>query len=89
MAVFEDGRRTAGARAKRVKRNLQMAAGDAAKAEIQARLLKSLKRNPTFKRVTIAKTIRRPLISRYRPGMEYGSHVDDALMGRSTNTNGR
>ena len=28
--------------------------------------------------------IRPPLISRYRPGMAYGKHVDDALMGPVT-----
>ncbi len=53
---------------------------DAAK-EIKATVLAALKRNKTFRRVALPRTIRPPLISRYRAGMNYGPHVDDALMG--------
>jgi len=38
-------------------------------------------RNSEFRRTVHPKRIRPPLISRYRPGMAYGKHVDDALMG--------
>ncbi len=78
---FEDGRRTAGRRAKRVKNNLQLSKGDGRADEIKATILAALRRNPTFRRVAIPRTIRPPLISRYREGMSYGLHVDDALMG--------
>ncbi len=78
---FEDGRRTAGRRAKRVKNNLQLKKGDDRADEIKATVLAALRRNPTFRRVAIPRTIRPPLISRYQEGMSYGLHVDDALMG--------
>ena len=39
-----------------------------------------------FQRFAIPKTIQRPLISRYREGMNYGRHVDDALMGGASKT---
>ncbi len=78
---FEDGRRTAGRRARRVKNNLQLRKGDGRADEIKATILAALRRNRTFRRVAIPRTIRLPLISRYKEGMSYGLHVDDALMG--------
>ncbi len=79
--VFLDGRKTAGTRAKRVKNNEQMDQGSDAAKEIKARVLAALKRSKTFRRVALPRTIRPPLISRYRAGMNYGPHVDDAMMG--------
>jgi len=79
--VFLDGRKTAGTRAKRVKNNEQMDQGSDAAKEIKAMVLAALKRSKTFRRVTLPRTIRPPLISRYRAGMNYGPHVDEAMMG--------
>ncbi len=53
----------------------------AAKA-VKAAVLAGLKRNKTFQRVALPRTVRPPLISRYRVGMNYGLHVDHAMMGR-------
>ena len=78
---FGDGRRTAGYRAKRVKNNLQMERTAPAAKEIVNLVLGGLKRNKDFQRAFLPKSIRPPLISRYEPGMSYGLHVDDALMG--------
>ena len=80
---FEDGKKTAGYRAKRVKHNLQMDRSSEAAKAVKAIILTGLRRNPTFQRVALPKTIRPPLISRYREGMNYGLHVDDAMMGGS------
>ncbi len=80
-AEFEDGKTTAGFRAKRVKDNLQLKAGAPGKKEINELVQNALRRNALFQRVAIPRTIRPPLISRYKPGMAYGAHVDDALMG--------
>ena len=80
-AEFEHGKITAGFRAKRVKNNLQLKADAPGKKEINEVVQDALKRNAQFQRVAIPKTIRPPLISRYKPGMTYGAHVDDALMG--------
>ena len=48
---------------------------------IKATIVRALRRNPTFHRVAIPRSIRPPLINCYREGMNYGPHVDDALMG--------
>ena len=81
---FRDGKQTAGYRAKRVKHNLQMDQSSNAAKEVKAMILTGLRRNPTFQRVVLPRSIRPPLISRYREGMNYGLHVDDALMGSGT-----
>jgi PKHD-type hydroxylase len=39
-----------------------------------------LKRNPVFQMAARPLRIAPPLFSRYEPGMEYGTHVDDAVM---------
>lgn len=83
---FADGKTTAGARARRVKDNVQMTRGTEATRSAQATVLKALRGNETFQRAALPKSIRPPLISRYLPGMRYGAHVDDALMGRGTKT---
>ncbi len=80
-AEFEDGKATAGFRAERVKDNLQLKATAPGKKEINELVRTALRRNKLFQRVAIPRTIRPPLISRYTPGMKYGAHVDDALMG--------
>jgi len=80
-AVFIDGKKTAGYRAKRVKHNLQAEAGSKAADEVKATVLAALRRNREFQRAVLPKNIRPPLISRYETDMSYGPHVDDALMG--------
>jgi len=80
---FQDGKKTAGYRAERVKHKLQMDRASEHAGEVKAIILTGLRRNPTFQRVALPKTIRPPLISRHREGMNYGLHVDDAMMGGS------
>ena len=79
--VFLDGKHTAGCRARRVKNNQQMDRSSDAAKEIKATVLAALKRNKTFRRVALPRTIRPPVIGRYRAGMNYGPHVDEAMMG--------
>lgn len=80
---FVDGKETAGQRAKRVKRNEQVSKDAAERRPLQELLLKALTRNRKFARASYAHRIRPPLLSRYRAGMAYGIHVDDAMMGPS------
>ncbi len=80
--VFLDGKKTAGTHAKRVKNNEQMDRTTDAAKKVKATVLAALKRSQTFQRATLPRTIRPPLISRYRAGMNYGLHVDNAMMGR-------
>lgn len=81
-ADFVDGRTTAGARAQRVKNNEQVGRNVPQRREIDALILKALGRNGEFNRTAFPLNVRTPLLSRYREGMEYGLHVDDALMGK-------
>lgn len=78
---FGDGRRTAGHRARRIKNNLQMDRSTPATKEVVGLLLGGLRRNLTFQRAFLPKSVRPPLVSRYEAGMNYGLHVDDAFMG--------
>ena len=81
---FVDGRKTAGRRAARVKRNEQLGAEADELSEAQTTILTALNRNPTFRRLALPKRIAPPLISRYGSGMSYGLHVDDAMMWQGT-----
>jgi len=78
---FVDGKATAGYRAKRVKHNQQMDRESGPAEDIKRTVIQAILRNPLFRDIALPRTIRPPLISRYEPGMEYGRHVDDALMG--------
>ena len=79
-ARFEDGRATAGWSARLVKANLQ-AAADESTAELEALVETRVREHAVFALATRPKSVIGPLFSRYEPGHEYGSHVDDALLG--------
>jgi len=83
---FESGDRTAGSRARRVKDNLQMTRDAAHRKEIHEMVVSTLLSNSEFRRFALPKSLRPPMISRYQPGMAYGPHVDDALMGKERQT---
>jgi PKHD-type hydroxylase len=77
--LFADGQATAGWHARAVKHNLQARRGgivDGALAQIERALLG----HEVFVAAARPKAIVRLLISRYEPGMTYGTHIDDALM---------
>lgn len=77
---YADGRKTAGWAAREVKRNEQVEAGPRIDT-IRNLVRKALMAHPLFVSFTQPKSITRMLVSRYTQGMEYGLHVDDALMG--------
>lgn len=78
-ALFEDGRRTAGWHAREVKRNLQ-----ATRQGLVDGVLRKIEQALLAHEVLVAaarpKRLVRLLISRYEPGMTYGTHVDDAMI---------
>lgn len=80
-ACFTDGRTTAGADARTVKHNDQVDRDDSGLIEMQDRVTKRLQEHQLFTMAARPKIIRPPLFSRYMPGMAYGTHVDNALMG--------
>lgn len=78
---FVDGRATAGWAAATVKNNLQLAADDPGHAEISEVALSALTRNEVVAAVGLPRNVSRLMVSRCDPGMGYGAHVDNALMG--------
>jgi PKHD-type hydroxylase len=80
-APFDDGRSTAGKAATKVKHNLQLSAGSEAGKRAGQLVLDVLARDHAFQSATYPRVILPPLFSRYEPGMAYGDHLDNPLMG--------
>ena len=78
--AFVDGRATAGWHARLVKNNLQAPSADRVVAKLKETLAASILANPLFRLAARPKSLTPLILSRYEPGMAYGSHVDDALM---------
>lgn len=78
--IFEDGKKTAGRTARKVKNNLQ---ANAALPEVKGALKmveQALQASPVFRAAALPKQFSRVMFSRYLPGMHYGSHVDDPFI---------
>jgi PKHD-type hydroxylase len=78
---FIDGRETAGWAAKTVKNNMQARQGDAALDASRALVKERLMGHGLFTMAARPRQMSNLLFARYEPGMEYGAHVDDAIMG--------
>lgn len=77
--TFQDGRKTAGAQAARVKTNDQAAPSpdrDALLTRIQAAIVG----HPVFASAARPRHLTPLILSRYRKGQTYGMHVDNAIM---------
>jgi PKHD-type hydroxylase len=80
-ARFVDGRLTAGFAAARVKNNREMQQ-DPERMKLLVRIIMaSLGHNETFRFGALPHRVADPIIARYEPGMTYGDHVDDPIMG--------
>jgi PKHD-type hydroxylase len=75
------GKRTAGPAARSVKDNLQAPGEDKRTQALERFVADALYRHPLFEPAARPAQISRLLFSRYEPGMAYGAHTDDALMG--------
>ncbi len=78
---FVDGKASAGLAAARVKHNQE---ADRQAAEIQTLdnlVMGSLVRHPVYRAGALALKVATPFYARYVPGMRYGNHVDDPVMG--------
>lgn len=80
-APWVSGKRTAGAAARGVKENLQADGADAEVRGLEQFVTQALRRHPLFDIAARPARLTRLLFSRYEPGMTYGAHTDDALMG--------
>ena len=78
---FTDGKLSAGMAAERVKNNEEIA-GDAREIQqLNNLVMGSLVQHPVYQSATLPIKIASPFYARYRPGMTYGDHVDDPVMG--------
>ncbi|MCK6443639.1 Fe2+-dependent dioxygenase [Elstera cyanobacteriorum] len=78
-ARFIDGKATAGWNATGVKENQQAYAPGV--AQLAAEIETALRQHPVFALAARPKRLHPILFARYEPGMTYGYHVDDPLMG--------
>jgi PKHD-type hydroxylase len=80
-APFVDGKLSAGMAASRVKKNQEI---DKQSTEIEALnnlVMGNLVRQPEYRAGAYPLRIAAPYYARYRPGMRYGDHTDDPIMG--------
>ncbi len=80
-APWVDGRVTAGGGAILRKRNEQVDENSSDGRAVSDAVLKALARYPLFEAAAFPARVSPPLMNRYAPGMEYGPHVDNPLMG--------
>lgn len=80
-AHFVDGRLSAGMAAARVKRNEEMDRGEALREQLDNLVMGGLVRHPEYRSGALPLKVATPFYARYVPGMTYGDHVDDPIMG--------
>ncbi len=80
-APFADGKLSAGLAARRVKNNEELEAGAADLERLNRVVMGSLVRHPAYRAGALPLHVASPFYARYRPGMAYGDHLDDPIMG--------
>jgi PKHD-type hydroxylase len=78
---FVDGKHTAGEAARRVKNNQEMQHGGKQAEFLDHLVMSSLAENPQFRSGALPYRVAQPVLARYTPGMQYGDHIDDPIMG--------
>jgi PKHD-type hydroxylase len=78
---FLDGKLSAGYAAARVKRNEELGQEPERIQRLIRILMASLGHHETFRFGVLPHRVADPIFARYRPGMAYGDHVDDPIMG--------
>jgi PKHD-type hydroxylase len=79
-ASFVDGRETAGFAARLVKNNRQAEGSDRSLETVRKLIAERILGNEVFRLAVRPKALSPLLFSRYEKAMNYGSHVDDAIM---------
>ena len=80
-AEFTDGRATAGELLQKAKNNQQIPWDHPVMKEITGVVMQALGRSDAFMGAAQPRRLAAMLVSRYRPGMAYGMHVDTPIMG--------
>jgi PKHD-type hydroxylase len=81
QATFVDGRLSAGSHAVRVKHNQELPAQAEQQQRLNQLVMTPLVQHPVFQQAALPHRIASPFYSRYTPGMRYGDHIDDPIMG--------
>jgi len=81
-AAFVDGKLSAGIAAKGAKNNEEVAVNDAQVNQLNTIVMGSLVSHSMYKQAALPCRVAAPFYARYRPGMTYGDHVDDPIMGK-------
>ena len=83
-APFVDGKLTAGMAAEKVKNNLELDRNAKQRDFLNRVVMGALMEHPAYKYGALPFRASTPIFARYVPGMEYGDHVDDPIMGSGT-----
>lgn len=78
---FDDGKASAGPAVREVKNNLQSVALDKALDEPRQALTAALLKHELFNQYVLPRRVMPVMFNRYDSGMDYGGHVDNAIMG--------
>ena len=78
---YSDGSTSAGMAARRVKHNEELVLDKAQMSELNNLVMNSLVNNPVYRSAALPLRVAAPYYAHYTPGMSYGSHVDDPIMG--------
>ena len=78
-ADWVDGRVTAGEQSGLAKRNLQLAEDAPEARRLGELVLKALGAHPLFMSAALPRKVYPPLFNRYRQGMGFGDHIDNAI----------
>jgi PKHD-type hydroxylase len=80
-ATFVDGKLSAGSRAGAVKRNQELDPKNADADALNELVIGSLFRHPVFQSAVLPSRVSAAFFARYAPGMAFGDHIDDPVMG--------
>jgi len=82
-APFADGRLSAGMAARRVKQNREADRAAPGIAGVDNLVMGRLVEHPEYRAAALPLRVAAPFYARYFPGMRYGDHVDDPVMGQA------
>jgi len=82
---WEDGKKTAGSHASKVKKNMQLNRDSEASKKCSQLIIKKIQTNPLLKSFALPKTIHGIMFTKSLKNMKYGRHIDNPFMstGRS------
>ena len=82
QARFQDGKLTAGMAASKVKNNEELALEPELLQRLYRVVMASVGHSAVFRSAVLPAKVADFIFARYQPGMRYGDHVDDPIMGQ-------